>query len=252
MKSYQIEQQENGVLMFTITRENKRNAVDYGVMEGFQQAIKLAQNPKIKVLVVTGEGDQAFCSGGDLSIFHELRTEEQAYEMLSKMGKILYELAILPKPTVALINGTAVGGGCEIATACDFRIAHKGVKAGFVQGNLAITTGWGGGTLLLEKLSSYGMKMLLDAKRYTTDELLQLGFIHSVYEGEHQEGLHNFLSDILTKETGVLIAYKEILIRKWIESNIQEKIEKEIRNCAILWESEAHHKQVEKFVGNKN
>lgn len=253
LKSFQIDEHKNGVLIFTITRQNKRNAVDYEVMEGLKEAIEWAKNPNIKVLVVTGEGDQAFCSGGDLSIFHELKTEDQAYQMLSKMGNILYELLMLPKPTIALMNGTAVGGGCEIATACDFRIAHKNIQAGFVQGNLAITTGWGGGTILLEKLPlTESMKMLIEAKKHSVDELLQIGFIQSVYEGEHMDGLQQFLTDILSKETGVLSAYKEMATRKWRESNIEDRIVKEIRNCAILWESEAHHNEVEKFVGNKN
>ncbi len=70
--------------------------------------------------------------------------------MLSKMGKILYDIATLPVPTIALINGAAVGGGCEIATACDFRLVAKDAKCGFIQGTLGITSGWGGGTYLFE------------------------------------------------------------------------------------------------------
>lgn len=251
MEAYKISNWQDS-LLFTITRENKRNAINFEVMDGLREAIRMALEPSIKALIITGEGEQAFCSGGDLSVFHELRTEKQAYQMLSKMGEILYELVMFPKPTVALMNGSAVGGGCEIAAACDFRIARKGIKAGFVQGNLAITTGWGGGTILLEKLPlSNGLQMLYEAKRYTVDELLQLGFIQYIYEGNALKGLLDTLGPTLLLEGGVLSAYKEVLTRKWSETNLKERIEKEIRQCAILWESEAHHKQVEKFLEKK-
>lgn len=72
-----------------------------------------------------------------------------------------------PLPTFALINGIALGGGCEIATACDIRIARKGATLGFIQGQLSITTGWGGATLLYEKLSyEQAISFLYSAKKY--------------------------------------------------------------------------------------
>lgn len=250
MEAFKIEEWDPGVLVFTITREHKRNAINYEVMEGLREAIHLvAESSKIKAFVITGVGEQAFCSGGDLSVFHKLKTEDQAYQMLSKMGEILYDLLMLPKLTVALMNGAAVGGGCEIAAACDFRIARKGIKAGFVQGNLAITTGWGGGTILLEKLTiSTGLRMLCEAKRYSVDELRDMEFIQYIYEGDALGGLRAALGQTFLLEEGVLGSYKEILIRKWQDTRVKERIEKEIQKCAQLWASEEHHKQVEKFI----
>src|SRR4051812_19543202 len=106
--------EQSGILLFTIKREEKRNAVNYAVMDGLKAAVERAKKDDVRVLAITGEGEQAFCSGGDLSIFHALHTEREAYNMLAKMGDVLYKLATLPKPTVALLNGPAVGGGCEI------------------------------------------------------------------------------------------------------------------------------------------
>ncbi|WP_261179315.1 enoyl-CoA hydratase/isomerase family protein [Anaerobacillus sp. CMMVII] len=105
----------------------------------------------MKIVVLTGAGTDAFCSGGDLSIFHHIHTKGEAKEMLLKMAKVLHKLFFFSKPTVAYLNGTTVGGGCEIATACDFRIAEKKLKIGFIQGRLGITTGWGGSTYLMER-----------------------------------------------------------------------------------------------------
>lgn len=252
MKPYLLEEHEKGYLLFTINREKRRNAVDYSIIEGLKEAVARASDSKVKAIVITGAGDKAFCSGGDLSVFHELRTEEEAYSMLSKMGKILSELLMLPIPTIALLNGTAVGGGCELAAACDFRIAKEGIKAGFVQGKLAITTGWGGGTILLEKMHyNQGLKMLLEAELYDSHILKEWGFLHEVYPGDPLEGLERFMERLLQLDQGVLRAYKEIAIRKWQESKIVERIHEEIKQCAKLWAREEHHRQVENFNNKK-
>lgn len=196
--SYQIEQKD-GILTFTIDREEKRNAVNDEVMNGLKQVIKhIKENRDVRFLVVTGAGDKAFCSGGDLTEFHSLKTAEEAFGMLSKMGNILYELATLHVPTIALINGTAVGGGCEIATACDFRLVASHAKCGFIQGTLAITTGWGGGTYLFERGLRHdrALKMLIDAKPYTAQQLYEIGWAMRIFDGPKEEALEAFIEDM--------------------------------------------------------
>ncbi len=250
--SYTIERQEKGYLLFTITRSEKRNAVNYDIMSGLTKAINRAKEPDIKALVITGEGDRAFCSGGDLSVFHALRTKEEAYTMLSKMAGILYSLLTLPKPTIALINGTAIGGGCEIIAACDYRLAREGIKAGFVQGKQAITTGWGGGTIVTEKLPSiHSMKLLMEAEIQTAEFLNKIGFIDEIYKNDSLLACERYLEKILSVDLMVLESYKMMLIRKWEQGNIRERIETEVRNCSVLWESEAHHEHVRKFIDKK-
>jgi enoyl-CoA hydratase len=250
--SYTIEEQSGGYLLFTIHRVEKRNAISYEVMKGLKEAIGLAQGSHIKALVITGTGDQAFCSGGDLSEFHLLKTKEEAYPMLKEMSEILYGLLTLSKPTVALMNGTAVGGGCELAIACDFRIARKGIKAGFVQGKQAITTGWGGGSILSEKLSqATAMKLLMEGEVHAAEDLQSSGFLDEVFEGNPLDSCEVFLEKILAMEPAVLQAYKSIYIRKWEQSGLKDRIEAEVSACSSLWESEAHHRKVESFLNHK-
>ncbi|MFP7296023.1 enoyl-CoA hydratase/isomerase family protein [Neobacillus niacini] len=250
--SYSIEKKDNGYLLFTIARREKRNAINYDVMQGLKEAISLAGNPSIKALVITAEGDAAFCSGGDLSVFHQLRTKEEAYEMLSKMSHILYSLLTLTKPTIALINGTAVGGGCELAAACDFRLAREGIKAGFIQGKQAITTGWGGGAILAEKLpASSSMKLLMEADLKPVEYLRETGFIDHLYSQDPIAACEAYLEKLLTVELSVLESYKMMWIRKWEENKLRERIEEEVRNCSVLWESESHHSYVQHFISKK-
>ena len=242
----------DGIVTFTINREEKRNAVNNEVMDGLQKVISyVKEQDAIRFLVITGAGDKSFCSGGDLSEFHSLETEEQAFSMLSKMANILYELATLRVPTVALINGTAVGGGCEIATACDFRIIASHAKAGFIQGTLAITSGWGGGTYLFERglRHDQALKMLVDAVPYNARELFEMGWAMEVFaEGTKEEALADFIEHMRNVHPSVHHAYKEIELRKWREKNMYERVMQEVRTCAVLWESKAHHEAVNKFL----
>jgi enoyl-CoA hydratase len=247
--AYTITMLEEGILLFTIDREGKRNAISFEVLDGMNRLIELSKDDKVKIVAVTGTGSRAFCSGGDLSEFHKLKTKEDAYPMLSKAAAILYSLATLLKPTVAVLNGAAVGGGCELASACDFRIAAKGAKAGFIQGRQGIITGWGGASLLSEKLSGpVAMKLVMDASLHSVEELAVTGFIDSVFDGQPVDALSEFCSDMLLREGAVLGGYKRVWVNKWERAGLKERIDKEVELCAELWQTEAHHKQVAKFL----
>lgn len=252
MGSYLI-QREESLLVFTITRHHKRNAINYEVMAGLLEVIKITeQDDSIKGLVITGEGDVAFCSGGDLSAFQPLKTAEEAFHMLHKMSQILYKIMILNKPTIALINGTALGGGCELATACDFRIAKTGASIGFIQGTLGITTAWGGGSILLEKLEpQIALKLLMEAKPFKAEDLYHKGFIHSVYDQVSMKEVSEFFADISRIHKDVLSGYKEILVRKWKAAQLEKRIDEEVQACSILWSKDSHHEAVEQFLSKK-
>lgn len=239
---------EDGVLTFTIDRPEIRNAVNYDVIEGFEQlAVRVAGDESIKLVILTGAGDQAFCSGGDLTEFHSLRTEDEAYSMLKRMGDALYGVRTLPVPTVALVNGSAVGGGCEIATACDYRLVREHAKCGFIQGRLAMTSGWGGGTYLLDTLRhDRAMKMLTEARTYTAEQLGQAGWATLVAEDD--EAVEAFLAPLKKTRPEVHRAYKRMMIQKWEAAGLKDRVDAEVRTCAVLWAEDAHHEAVEQFL----
>ena len=242
---------EQGIAWVIINRPEIRNAVDFDVMEQLSNILdQVEQSDEDKLAVFTGEGSQAFCSGGDLSIFHSLYTKKDSQAMLSKMGEILMRIFFFPKPTVAAVNGTAVGGGCELATSCDFRLAAPHSKLGFVQGTLGITTGWGASTMLYERLpQTTAMEMLMSCKRYTAEEAKQLGFVQAVIsESEFREGCVNWLKPFLSQQTEVLKAYKNRWIDRYDKENIKNRFFKEIDECSTLWESDEHHAAVQRFL----
>ena len=246
--------EKNSVLIFEITRPSIHNAINFEVLEGFEKMADIVrQNDTIKLAVITGQGEKSFCSGGDLSIFHELKTEEESYNMLIGAAKTLYKIATLEVPTIALINGTAVGGGCEIATLCDYRLVKNGAKCGFIQGKLAITTGWGGGSYLLEKglQHDHAMRMLTEAIPYQSDELLSFGWATQTYTGDKLQALESFIEKMQLPHASVLRAYKKQTIRKWESTGLWERIQEEVKTCSILWEKEEHHQAVESFLSKR-
>ena len=238
----------------TIERPDKRNAIDHETIELLDDLLDDVENSKKdRVLVITGKGEEAFCSGGDLSVFHALRTKEDAYEMLSKMSKVLYKIFTLEIPTIALINGTAVGGGAELATACDYRVAANHANIGFVQGKLAITTGWGGATYLFEKLpTETAFHMLTTTKMYTATEAHEIGYVQHVLDGKaNREELENYFSSWKQVSSAVLRAYKKRKLDAIDLTRLKSRVHQEVTECSILWESDEHHQAVEAFRNKK-
>ncbi|WP_026674389.1 enoyl-CoA hydratase/isomerase family protein [Alkalihalobacterium bogoriense] len=246
-----VVREPNGTVTVTINRPSIRNAIDYDVMDELVVVLdEVERHPEDKVLVITGQGEEAFCSGGDLSVFHSLHTKEEAKEMLMKMGMILYRLFFFPKVTVAAINGTAVGGGCELAISCDYRIAASHAKVGFVQGGLGITTGWGGSTFLSERIgATQAMKALLSCKRFNAEEAHAMRIIDSVLaKSNFKMESKEWISPLLHSSMPVLKTYKQRMLDRFDKENIKRRIMREIDECAVLWASEEHHEAVKKFL----
>jgi enoyl-CoA hydratase len=133
---------DQGLAVITIDRPHARNAIAPDTMDQLEKAIDGAHGAQ--ALVITGAGDRAFVSGGDLKELSALRTQEQAAAMAWRMRSICDQLASPPAPVVAALNGHALGGGAEVAVAADIRVTADDVKIGFNQVSLAIMPAWGG------------------------------------------------------------------------------------------------------------
>ncbi|OBK35447.1 enoyl-CoA hydratase [Mycobacterium sp. 1245111.1] len=133
---------DEGLAVITINRPHARNAIAPQTMDQLEEAIAGAAGALC--LVIRGEGEKAFVSGGDLKELSSLRTEEQASAMAWRMRSLCDELANFPGPVVAALNGHALGGGAEVAVAADIRVAADDIKIGFNQVSLEIMPAWGG------------------------------------------------------------------------------------------------------------
>ncbi|HEX4395927.1 MAG TPA: enoyl-CoA hydratase/isomerase family protein [Mycobacterium sp.] len=170
---------DQGLAVITINRPNARNAIAPETMDQLGQAIVGAKGALC--LVIRGEGDKAFVSGGDLKELSALRTEEQAAAMAWRMRSLCDELANFPAPVVAALNGHAFGGGAEVAVAADIRVAADDIKIGFNQVSLEIMPAWGGAERLAALVGRGRALMLAGTGAVlTADQAEKVGLVDRV------------------------------------------------------------------------
>lgn len=170
---------DQGLAVITINRPNARNAIAPQTMDQLGQAIVGAKGALC--LVIRGEGDKAFVSGGDLKELSALRTEEQAAAMAWRMRSLCDELANFRAPVVAALNGHAFGGGAEVAVAADIRVAADDIKIGFNQVSLEIMPAWGGAERLAALVGRGRALMLAGTGAVlTADQAEKVGLVDRV------------------------------------------------------------------------
>ncbi len=193
---------ENGTLVITINRPDKMNALNKDVIEELGSALeKVYSDSEIKSAIITGAGEKAFVAGADISEFLSLGAEGGA--ALAQKGRELVfdKIENCPKPIIAAVNGFSLGGGCELAMACHFRVASENAKFGQPEVNLGLIPGYGG-TQRLTRLVGRGkaLEMLMTADMVGAAEALSLGLVnHVVSPEELLPKAHAILQKIHTK-----------------------------------------------------
>jgi enoyl-CoA hydratase len=174
---------DDGLAVITIDRPHARNAISLETMDQLEKALDGAEGAA--ALVITGAGDRAFVSGGDLKELSALRTESEASGMAFRMRSICDRIDGFAAPTVAALNGHALGGGAEFAVAADIRLAADDIKIGFNQVTLAIMPAWGGAERLAA-LVGYSKALLLAGTGTVLDaaEAERVGLVDRVLSRE--------------------------------------------------------------------
>ena len=172
----------DGIATVTINRPDKRNALNTAVRREIVDVLdELRNDAHARVIILTGAGDRAFIAGADISEFAERTAIEQRAAMTGR--RLFDEIAGFPKPTIAMINGFALGGGCEVALACDLRIATRSAKLGQPEIRLGILPG-GGGTQRLPRLVGPGraMRLVLTGELIDATEAERIGLVDWVVD----------------------------------------------------------------------
>lgn len=198
---------ENGILILTINRPEKLNALNKQVFTDLNAALdEIAGNPQIKSAIITGAGTKAFVAGADISEFNELsKIESQA---LAKAGQdTFFRIENSPKPIIACVNGFALGGGCELAMSCHFRIASDNAKFGQPEVNLGLIPGYGGTQRLVQLIGKgRALELLISAAMTDAVTALQYGLVNHVVPQEALLAKGKALLELINTKAPVAIA----------------------------------------------
>jgi enoyl-CoA hydratase len=171
------------VAVVTVDRPDAMNALDLETLSALRDRLQgLAKDVDTRVVVLTGAGDRAFIAGADIKYMSGLDVDEaKAWGDLGHDAGRLLET--MRQPTIAAINGFALGGGCELALACDLRYAASNAKLGQPEINLGIIPGWGG-TQRLARATTLGFakELILTGRTVDAEEALRHGLVNGVYE----------------------------------------------------------------------
>ncbi len=172
---------ENGILTIVINRPDKLNALNKDVFTDLNKALdQIEKDPAIKSVIITGSGPKAFVAGADISEFGGLN-KVQAMALAKRGQDTFTRIENSSKPIVAAVNGFALGGGCELAMSCHFRVASENAKFGQPEVNLGLIPGYGGTQRLVQLIGKgKAMELLLSAHLVDAAEAKSLGLVNYV------------------------------------------------------------------------
>lgn len=247
-----FEIQENSAIL-RLNRPEVHNSVNEEMMAALEQRLdEIEADAGLRTIILTGAGSQTFCAGGDIRYFSTLRTREACLEMSRRMQAILQRLKYGKRVAIAAVNGQALGGGCEILTACHIRIAAAPAQFSFRQAPNGIITGWGGGKRLLRLVGkTRALRLFLAGERIDAAEALRIGLIDQVVDAwELLPAALNLAKLINRNPRPAVEAFLELAALS--ETGDWETLrEFETQRFADLWMGEDFRAFVERYLDEK-
>jgi enoyl-CoA hydratase len=229
---------EDGIAVLTIDRPEAMNALDVGTLgELRDRLLELRDEDGIGAIVLTGAGDRAFAAGADIKYMSALSVD-QAKEWGGLGHEVGGLLETAPKATIAAVNGFALGGGCELALACDLRYAATTAKLGQPEVNLGIFPGWGG-TQRMARVCGVGVAkdLILTGRVVDADEALRIGLVNGVFEpGELLEKTLEVARTIASKGP-LAVAAAKVAINRALQGDHVENLASEADSFGELFSS---------------
>lgn len=236
------------IAIITINRPDKLNALNIATRKELAEALdELRDDREIRVVVITGAGEKAFVAGADINEFAGRTAVEQRAVMKAK--SIFTAAGDFPKPIIAMIKGFCLGGGCELALACDIRIASERAKFGQPEINLGIIPG-GGGTQRLTRLIGEGkaMQMILTGEMIDAQEALRLGLVNEVHPAAELEAKTMEMASKIAEKSPVALAMAKTSVKNAARTNLREGLDHEVDLFALCFSSEDKEEGVRAFL----
>ena len=242
---------ENNIAILRVNRPAARNALNWTAQQQFAERITaVSRDANIRILIITGTGDKAFVAGGDIKELSRHHEPDAAIRLNQIMRDALVQMTELPVPVIAAVNGDAFGGGCEILTACDLRMAVSDVRFSFAQVKNALTTGWGGTGRLVRLLGqSRAMDLLLTTRLLLVEEAKEIGLIHRIVPPEK-----DLLTAVITWATELMqlpqtaLAATKTLTQAASQLTVTETNNLETELFVGLWPHPDHIEAMNAFV----
>lgn len=211
---------ENEIATILLNRPEKANSLSVQMLTELQEIIQnIKYNRAIRCVIITGVGEKAFCAGADLKE-RATMNDQEVRKTVALIRKTINNIEELPKPVIAAINGVALGGGTELALACDIRIAGQSAMLGLTETSLGIIPG-AGGTQRLTRLIGKGKakELIYTAKKVSANEAKQIGLVEYVEE-DFLEKAHS-LAQLICKNAPIAITQAKLAIDKGYEMDLQ-------------------------------
>ena len=221
----------------TVDRPEAMNALDRPTLEELRGRLEeLAADEEARVVLLTGAGEKAFVAGADIKYMSGLGVEEAKEwgELGHRAGQLL---ETMPEPTIAAIDGFALGGGCELALACDLRYAGSGAKLGQPEINLGIIPGWGG-TQRLARVCGLGVAkdMILTGRLVDADEALRIGLVNGVHDPVFEKARE--VAALLASKSPLALAAAKRALNHSLQGDHVENLQLEADEFGSLFVSE--------------
>jgi len=208
--------------LLVLNRQEAANALSRDMLQQLQERlIQIRQDEECRVVILTGEGEKAFCAGADLKERLQM-TVEEGKETVALIGETFQMVEQLPQPVIAALNGSAFGGGLELALACDLRIGHKEVKVGLTEVSLGIIPGAGGTQRLPRLIGVSKAKWLIySAQRIDAEKAMVLGLLDAVVEWEELMPTAIHLAQAMAKQAPLAVQQAKRAINLGMQVSIE-------------------------------
>jgi enoyl-CoA hydratase/carnithine racemase len=246
------ERDRRGVGLLRFNRPQVRNALSWSAMEQFRDRIEQSHDDHdLRALILTGD-PQSFCAGGDLSELHQHLSRVDGVRLMTLMGEALNRLAELPCPTIAAIEGAAMGGGAEISLACDMRVLAQDARIGLMHVRLAISPAWGGALRLLRTVGyARAFEWLVAGRVLSGEEAYRYGLANRLAPpGQALSEAQELAHTIAGYDPQAVHAIKRML-RAGRTLDPSRASAAERREFPELWAAPAHREASQQFVERK-
>ena len=244
-------QREAGVALVTIDRQEALNALDVATLTELRDNLQeLAADDSTRVVILTGAGEKAFVAGADIKYMSGLDVAgaKEWGALGHEAGRLL---ETMPKPTIAAINGFALGGGCELALACDVRYASSRAKLGQPEVNLGIIPGWGG-TQRLARVCGVGVakELIFTGRTLDAEEALRIGLVNDVHDPVLDKARE--VATLLAAKSPIALRLMKELANRALGGNHSENLDAEGQTFGEIFSSEDAREGMTAFVEKRD